>query len=382
MKILVITDLYPAYKGHSVMETSYVIHDYLVEWQKTEQVAVIRPYYWPLRCQDNKIVEGQINIDGIKIYNHKLFKLPRTEFIFRMSLRKLIDSIGFDPDVIVADYNYNLAHGVYLAKYLKRPLFIGFHNTDINNLNVAPAKYKKYIDFAQGIICRSQVIYNRFLKKFPEYENKTYFTNFGIEADLIKNSNEAVAKFKDIKKIVFISVCGLIPLKNIDICIEALAKAKLNFDWEYRLVGDGSEKERLQKLVCQYGLEKNIIFLGQLPRAKAITEMTKAHIFIMVSAPETFGLAYLEAMASGCVVVGTKEWGIDGIVKNNQNGYLCEPRSVSDLGQTISLIVDKIRLKEINGLIISSIQTVKKLTKKECAAKYLDILQKEIKKNE
>jgi len=34
----------------------------------------------------------------------------------------------------------------------------------------------------------------------------------------------------------------------------------------------------------------------------------------MVSAPETFGLVYLEAMAKGCIVIGTKNWGIDGIV--------------------------------------------------------------------
>ena len=36
----------------------------------------------------------------------------------------------------------------------------------------------------------------------------------------------------------------------------------------------------------------------------------------MVSEPETFGLAYLEAMAKGCLVVGAYGWGIDGIIRH------------------------------------------------------------------
>ena len=40
----------------------------------------------------------------------------------------------------------------------------------------------------------------------------------------------------------------------------------------------------------------------------------------MISSPETFGLAYLEAMARGNIVIGTKGWGIDGIVIDGENG--------------------------------------------------------------
>src|SRR5690606_4594390 len=66
-------------------------------------------------------------------------------------------------------------------------------------------------------------------------------------------------------------------------------------------------------------------------REDVLSAMQMAHLFLMPSAPETFGLAYLEAMAKGCVVVGHRDWGIAGIVEDGFNGFLVaspEPQEI------------------------------------------------------
>ena len=73
--------------------------------------------------------------------------------------------------------------------------------------------------------------------------------------------------------------------------------------------------------------------------------MKKSDVFVMPSAPETFGLVYLEAMASGCIVVGAKGWGIDGLIKNGFDGYLVEPRDIDALKNFLLTCLLKIRLK-------------------------------------
>ena len=49
--------------------------------------------------------------------------------------------------------------------------------------------------------------------------------------------------------------------------------------------------------------------------------MEESDVFAMVSSPETFGLVYIEAMAKGCVTIGSKGEGIDGVIVNNENGF-------------------------------------------------------------
>jgi len=55
---------------------------------------------------------------------------------------------------------------------------------------------------------------------------------------------------------------------------------------------------------------------------EVLKAMRASHLFLMPSVQETFGLVYLEAMASGCVVIGHQGWGIDGVVEEGVNGYL------------------------------------------------------------
>ena len=114
----------------------------------------------------------------------------------------------------------------------------------------------------------------------------------------------------------------MIPLKNIDVVLFALAQLTSEFDWTYTVIGDGPQRAALESMISDLGLEDRVSLLGRRSRDEVIKLMDDASIFVMPSAPESMGMAYLEAMARGCIVVGAVGWGIDGVVHDGINGFL------------------------------------------------------------
>ena len=76
-------------------------------------------------------------------------------------------------------------------------------------------------------------------------------------------------------------------------------------------------------------------FLGYLKNEDAITEMGKARFFVMPSYPEGFGVVYLEAMAMGCITIGTEGQGIADLITSGENGFLVPP---DDPGAIVKII--------------------------------------------
>ena len=100
-------------------------------------------------------------------------------------------------------------------------------------------------------------------------------------------------------------------------------------------------------------------------------EYDAADCMIMVSRNEAYGLVYLEAMARGCIVIASKREGIDGVIEDGKNGFLCNAGDVNALVNTIHRIN---MLSPAERYIISNnaINTAKKLSDKNVAKMYLD----------
>ena len=74
----------------------------------------------------------------------------------------------------------------------------------------------------------------------------------------------------------------------------------------YLIVGDGPEREPLARLAAELGLADRVELTGQLPREEALARARAAHVFVMPSVDEAFGVAYVEAMAAGLPAVGAR----------------------------------------------------------------------------
>lgn len=106
------------------------------------------------------------------------------------------------------------------------------------------------------------------------------------------------------------------------------------------LVGDGSERQHIERLVISSGLDNRVIFSGQLPDVRP--QLLAMDVFVLTSTSvETFSNAALEAMAMGKPVVLSRLSGAPEMVEDGKNGYLYEPGNVSDLIKKLENMLDR-----------------------------------------
>lgn len=129
---------------------------------------------------------------------------------------------------------------------------------------------------------------------------------------------------KERKNFRFVSVGNLVELKNFDLLLEAFNRGfRMQKNVFLDIIGDGPLKQRLQKKIDTLGLGDRIILRGRLKRKDISNIYEDADAFILLSNTETFGVAYIEAMASGLPVIATKCGGPEDFV-NNENGILVD----------------------------------------------------------
>ena len=91
----------------------------------------------------------------------------------------------------------------------------------------------------------------------------------------------------------------------------------------------------------------------------------------MISRLETLGLVYLEAMSQGCIVIGSKNEGIDGIIVDQKNGYLVESGNAEELRMRLEYIAAASE-DEKKSIAYAGVQTIRQMTSKKTAEQYLD----------
>lgn len=88
------------------------------------------------------------------------------------------------------------------------------------------------------------------------------------------------------------------------------------------MVGDGTERETLQRLAADLGLDQRVLFPGSVPYGDVPRYYAAADLFVMTSLTEVMPLALLEAMASGLPVVAVAGPGLSDVVTDGLNGIL------------------------------------------------------------
>ena len=355
MKILLITDLYPVKQSEKY--TPKTVYDFAAEWKNLgHEVKVIKPnfilnsflrgkpyykngvygdvenvnYWLPFIGNiDNKL--KNTNFDE---YDYIIAHMP-SGIIFANRLRELLNlSVPFIAAVHVSD-----------LEVLTKPLYSIYFKSGMERAYAKAAK----------IACRSEVLRRKFLKIFPEYEEKTFVAYSGINSECIVKR-----QWKPGNKVKIMTCANMKKRKNIDKVILACNSIK---NTELTVVGDGYEYKNLKKLGGE-----NVIFTGHLPNDSVLNTMRQSDIFILPSENETFGMVYLEAMASGCITVGLKGDGIDGIIKHGENGYLCTKDNIK------SLLEEIINSNNQNLILENCCNTINSCTKENAALNYLNHL--------
>jgi len=405
MKILFITDLYPISADES--HTPRTLHNFVFQWiRQGQQVDVIRPNFIfnSILRGKKSYFDGFYEYEGVKIFNLNYF--TPFWFDFLKKIPKEFDLTSYD--VIVAHMPSGIIFANKLTKIIKTPLVCGVHISDIEVLSnpIYKLYFKKQLEEAyrnaKKIACRSFVLEKKFKKLMPELAEKTFVAPSGVKFTKVFSPRTS-----HLSSIKVLTCANLIKRKNIDKLILAMRDLE---GFELTIIGDGKELKNLKilsksdmrisaramhsklvlarettlsrvddnprQLARQHDVEEvgcgfnrtDIKFLGRLPHEKVLEQMQTADIFILPSINETFGMVYLEAMSSGCVTVCTKNDGIDGIIKDGENGFVCEATS-ENIKETLLKIKN---FENIEKIVENSLETIKEYSQEICAKNYLE----------
>lgn len=147
--------------------------------------------------------------------------------------------------------------------------------------------------------------------------------------------------------------------KNLFNLIEAVSKKNLTLD----IYGEGELEEDLKNYSKK--LRAKVNFLGIVSNDELPAIFNSYQFFILASYYEGMPKALLEAMACGCICLGTDVMGINEVIQDNYNGYLSKGTSSNDIYKMLqNLQVNNDMLINTKNVIYSSF-SLESFTKKE-----------------
>ena len=397
--ILLITNIYP--NNDPLYGGTKVCHSFTKEWQNMGyNIRVVhieslfpRPFYWVgkflykrIQAKTGFVAYTKTPRKSIRYFVDDIpvlfVPIPKVIPHSSPSAKDMQKACGwicgqlnkddFEPDVITAHFVLPQLEMVHLLKqkFPDAKSCMVLHGTSSSIEKCYPNRYHELMKSIDVWGFRSQAFKDDFEVRFGEQPHE-FICYSGIPEKYI-NIEKKECKTR-ISRFVFVG--SLFKLKNVDVAIKALDQALGSADYTFDIVGDGAEEKNLKSLVNDLGLQQKVIFHGRKTRDEAQKILEGADCFVMVSSREAFGLVYVEAMAKGLVVIGTKGQGIDGVVKDGINGYLCESNNVDALSKVIKKIVG-LSMEDFQRISNLSINTAKELTDQKVAEHYINSILK------
>ena len=216
---------------------------------------------------------------------------------------------------------------------------------------------------ADLVLCQGEAVKKFFQSSYGVLGSKlAVLENWTATEEILEVGRKREYLKEDVLKILFVG--WLEPAKgtkNIIDVVKHLHKSSLNY--EFNIVGDGSEKEELIKNLEVQVLQGNVIFHSWIDQNKLINIYSNCHIFFLPSWREGLPNSLIEAMAAGLAPVTTPVGNIPSVIESNINGFLCPVNDSKSMIKKITLL-----LKNSNLLHKISI-TAKNSAKKRFSTK-------------
>lgn len=310
------------------------------------KVTVAYNEIWPLtlvgKIKEKSGLKFDIE-DGLNTYRYKNYNfLPKSPLMFKIfnkRMEKLLKEIEkHEGKVDVLHAQSSLWGGIsaaYLSKKYNIPLVITEHSS-VERGKYVRESYLPYIIESYKTADKVIAVGNG-LKK--ELERLSGREDIEVIGNLIHFSKFPLKEKSKNSKFIFFSLAFLEGEKGFDILIKSFGRAFKDRDDVILVIGgNGSQRVWLESITKEEHVEEKVNFVGELSREEVSKWMRKADAFVLPSRYETFGVVYIEALASGTPVIGTFNGGAEDII-NDTNGYIVEIDNVEMLSEALKDIV-------------------------------------------
>ncbi len=318
---------------------------------------------------------------GGYLYNHKVIEYlqaqgDRIELIslpWRNTAAHLSDNLSFrllrrlsnlQIDLLIEDeLNHPSLFGInwFLRRKVPYPLVSIVHHLRSSEADLGWAKSlyllieRFFLKSLHGIVCNSQTT-ERTVKALLGSENENDIPTliaYPGKDHLAGGVDEAEIERRagDERCLRLIFLGSLIPRKGAHWLLAALQRMD-DFPFQLDLVGDAHRQpvyaRRLQDMVNQSTLQNNVRFWGNVDRETLQRLLREAHVLVVPSSYEGFGIAYLDGMRYGLAVIGARQGGAAELISEGVEGYLVDPGDITALVNRLQqLHDDRKRLAEM-----------------------------------
>ena len=168
----------------------------------------------------------------------------------------------------------------------------------------------------------------------------TEIINPAINVNYFSPVQDVDKSFKN--SIRFLTVARLHWKKGLEYTLEALSMLKIKgYNFNYDIIGEGPELERLKFARNQLELNKNVNFIGFLEQEKIKDFYQTSDIYLQYSIQEGFCNSLLEAQSMGMICIGSDAEGLNENILNFETGYIVEKRNPLKLYKKIKYILNQ-----------------------------------------
>lgn len=320
---------YPTFGGSGVVATELGL-----ELSKRGHEIHFITYSQPVRLEllSNNVHFHEVNVPEYPLFHYQPYELALSS--------KLVDMVKLHKiDVLHVHYAIPHAYAAYMAKKMLQeeginiPIVTTLHGTDITLVGSHPF-YKSAVTFSinksDAVTSVSESLKEDTLRLFDITNEIQVIPNF---IDFEKHTNhftdcQRVLMAADNEKIIT-HISNFRPVKRISDIIKTFYEIQKEIPAKLMMVGEGPEKEPAELLCERLGIEDKVVFFGKSHEIDKI--LCFSDLFLLPSETESFGLAALEAMASGVPVISSNTGGIPEVNKHGVSGFLSDVGDIEDM---------------------------------------------------
>lgn len=258
--------------------------------------------------------------------------------------------------------------GLLLKLRYKLPLQIQLH-TDFANRHFISHSFLNFIRFPLGIFVLSfadsvRVVSKRIEKLIHSLAHNVSVLPIHTESRIM---NYELRKYP--KKINFLSVCRLEKEKDLGTAIKAFKKISDDgVEATFTIVGDGSERKKLEELTKNYNLQSKIFFVGWQNDLTKFYE--EADIYVSTSLYEGYGMSSVEAASYGLALI-LSDAGLSGdIFSHNTQALVCKQKDVAGFAEAMKKLGSDFSLLQKMGKAARDVALAHQITWPDYLTKY------------
>lgn len=296
----------------------------------------------PARLERTRLAD--VSFHEVNTYNYALFQHAPYTLTLAAKMAEVAET--FDLDILHVHYAIPHAISAHLARAIlqgRLRVVTTLHGTDITLVGSDPSMHsitRFAINDADTLTTVSSWLKAETITEFNPTKPIEVIPNFIDTESFHPNlhCDWAGKKYLCGGHPHLIHVSNFRPVKRAPEAVEVLGKVLKERDAHLLMVGDGPDLQRAVSKAKELGLMERVSFLGN--REDVAYLLAAADIMLLPSESESFGLAALEAMASGCAVVASNIGGLPEVLSDGEGGFLCPLGDTDAMARRVLELID------------------------------------------